>query len=285
MTLKSNANETALDDFLKAWLTRDPEQVLNVVHPDFVYAASIGPEPGSTLETRQQLVRGLSAMFAYDDGAQIDVIDRQIHGDRGQLLWRYRFKQADGREDVALGCDLLTFREGRLQRKDSYRKVLSVPLSDNGARSLLGPYQRRWIRHEDVWSVDEVRLKAYSICLDENTVIAPEIWSAARLQVERLFPALSREGDHHSLGFVILHQGQMATWLLLNWWAHADIRCQLLSAYVPGTGFVQEKRPLSSCVWEEQIIRFERDAWVGQMLKTEPLPLAYLREILADGAY
>ncbi|MCV2368895.1 nuclear transport factor 2 family protein [Roseateles oligotrophus] len=289
-------NHQGLERFLSAWSTRDPEAVLLAAHPDFVYQASVGPEPGSRWSSPAELRQGLAAMFAHDQGAEVDILECKIDGDAGHLLWRYRFKRADGTEDMQLGCDLLRFRDGRLVLKDSYRKVSAARLTASTAGAE-GPavttqqqfprYQPRRFFQQGRWSVNGLQLKVSGIKTDAGE-IAQTTWQAARRHVEQRLSDIEQAGEHHGLGFVIVHEGSQTTWLLLNWWAHGDIRCQLLSSLphdCAGREFAAEPRPLSSCVWEELVIKAERDAWVNCMLTGSPFAPAYLAATLPDGWY
>ncbi|MFE5793151.1 hypothetical protein ACFQ8C_11320 [Streptomyces sp. NPDC056503] len=78
------------------------------------------------------------------------------------------------------------------------------------------------------------------------------------------------EGDHPA-GFLILHHGAEGTYLLVSQWYDAD----MLKHWVRGaavaadgtTDFVPlAERDLIACVWELEIVKFERDAWVNTVL-------------------
>ncbi|MFJ3905039.1 hypothetical protein [Streptomyces sp. NPDC090025] len=78
------------------------------------------------------------------------------------------------------------------------------------------------------------------------------------------------EGDHPA-GFLILHRGMQADYLLVSQWYDAD----MLKHWVRGsttdadgaTRFAPLGQPdLIACVWELEVIKFERDAWVNTVL-------------------
>jgi ketosteroid isomerase-like protein len=123
-------NRAVLDRFLAAWATRDPDAVLDAVHQDFVYSASVGPEPGSTWRTRGEIREGPKAMFTYDDGFETEISDIQIHGEEGFQTWTYRFKHEDGFQHTSYGGDLLRLEDGKLIEKNAFRKVLTPNLND-----------------------------------------------------------------------------------------------------------------------------------------------------------
>ncbi len=148
------------------------------------------------------------------------------------------------------------------------------------------PYRPRRFRQLGMWTAGPLRLKAYGITSSHGRPgPGQELQRAAVHHLHRLPPIAKAEG-HHGLGFVVLHEGEQGTWLLMDWWAHTDICCQRLSHAEKGsTEFVPVDRPLLACVWESVILSFERNAWVSTMLTASPDPQAYLDTRLPDGAY
>ncbi len=148
------------------------------------------------------------------------------------------------------------------------------------------PYQARQFQQLGVWVASPLRLKAYGITRRPGQPTpGQELQYAAQRHLSGLPPVAEAEG-HHGLGFVVLHEGEQGSWLLMDWWAHTDICCQRLSHAEPGSAeFVPVDRPLLACVWESVVLSFERDAWVSTMLTTSPDPEAYLDTRLPNGAY
>jgi ketosteroid isomerase-like protein len=294
MTDQSKENRAALDRFLSAWATHDADTVLEAVHPNFVYSSSVGPEPGSTWRTPTEIREGLSAMFAYDAGSEAQIDDIVVVGDVGFQTWTYRFKRPDGSEEVSLGCDLLHFRDGKLLFKNAFRKVKAPPLIQNrqtaqasGATDREGRYARRHFACHGVWKLDAIDLKVYGISVTANG-IDDGVLEAARQHVRDRMLEIDQTGGSEKVGFVVIHAGKDATWLLLSWWANTDIRCQLLSsidAGSPGNVFKPVTQPYSSCVWEQVVINAESHAWVRAMQREHLDKEAYLDERLAPGAY
>jgi hypothetical protein len=71
-------------------------------------------------------------------------------------------------------------------------------------------------------------------------------------------------GSHHQAGFVIIHRGREAVWLMVHLW-QADILIQF--AYQATLLNPVDFSPLRAdgfcgCVWELEVVRHERDAWV-----------------------
>ncbi|MFD2238858.1 hypothetical protein [Aureimonas populi] len=89
-----------------------------------------------------------------------------------------------------------------------------------------------------------------------------------------------------SLGFVILHRGEEAVWLLLHWWLPGGMLAERLwsaSLGEPGA-FQPVDRPSMACVWELVPIAFERDAYVRTMMNGGR-DRDYLACVMPDGSY
>jgi GNAT superfamily N-acetyltransferase len=94
------------------------------VKETFVYRASIGPEPGKTYSGAEGVRAGIAEMRALDAGRVAVITDQDIHGNRGYYRWIYRWPSIDSSVTDEAGCDWIQFRDGLLDSKDAYRKVL-----------------------------------------------------------------------------------------------------------------------------------------------------------------
>ncbi|WP_375261760.1 hypothetical protein [Palleronia sp.] len=142
-------------------------------------------------------------------------------------------------------------------------------------------YAPRPLRHLMMWRIGSIRVKPYHI--GHAVPTEPRV-SAARLEAERMAEAAATEGGSHDLGFAVMHEGDMGTWLLMDWWAHGDILCQRLSLN-DGAGFrAVDDRPLAACVWELPVLAHERNAWVRHMMHAPVSADRYLSDRLPEGA-
>lgn len=123
----NDINRAVLDQFIAAWGQQDLNALMACVSDDFVYRASIGPEPGTTYNGRDAVRAGVQTMWAADAGSQAQITHIAIFGDQGWIEWIYRWPQMGGQHHDEIGCDLIRFRDGRLIGKDAYRKVLPTP--------------------------------------------------------------------------------------------------------------------------------------------------------------
>src|SRR4051794_17001433 len=92
--MSSDPTEAEIRDllarFAAAWAGRDVTAVLDLMCEDGVYGASVGPEPGTTYRGRNEIERGLRAMFAHDDGAAIDQGEPLVAPGRAGTTRAYR---------------------------------------------------------------------------------------------------------------------------------------------------------------------------------------------------
>ena len=302
MTSQENGNpHQTLLEFTRAWARKDLDALMQLVTEDCVYSASVGPEPGSTWRGHENVREGFRRMLAQDAGARLIPGDVHIVGDLGCAEWSYQEDLADGTIRETRGCDLLTFRGNKISIKNAFRKV-SVAAGDSdqlhaAARTVatgapetaLATYQPRHYEQLGIWEEGPFRLKAYAIRHDGvsagSVAASRELIAAARAHSAKRLIAAAGGGHHHGLGFVVLHAGLVAHWLLVDWWAHGDICCHLLSRseHQSPLDFRPESRPLLGCVWELPILSFERDAWVKTMLRENPDSDAYLANRFPEG--
>ena len=149
----------------------------------------------------------------------------------------------------------------RLEDLNSSSPIRALP-----AEALLEPYQPRSTRIIDVRSVEGWKLKVYQIVRDESE-IPGSIVDIGLNHVQSQVP-WPPHSDNKKCGFVILHAGQQALWLLIHLWLDDILRQFVFCAPVddwtqfsasPMDGF-------NACVWELEVTRHERDAWVKHVL-------------------
>jgi hypothetical protein len=129
------------------------------------------------------------------------------------------------------------------------------------------PYEPRSIRFHGIRDVEGWRLKRYSIAFGGG----PIDWQAFEPALTLADDALPRPAiaaGRVGVGFVIAHQGRTALYCVLGWW---DNENELpLRVFVRGLESGAEWRPArgseSVCVWDLQVIAFERDAYVATVL-------------------
>ncbi len=139
------------------------------------------------------------------------------------------------------------------------------------------PYRPRATHFEGVRELGGWQVKSYGIAYDRSgsaDVSFDGAWSLAA----RSLPSPARTVERDGVGFAIAHRGRGIDYFVLAWW---DRENELpLRVFVRYRGTGQAWRPAtgseSVCVWDLEIIGFERDAYVATMLTSAPDPAAYL---------
>ncbi|KAA8997345.1 isochorismatase family protein [Affinibrenneria salicis] len=140
------------------------------------------------------------------------------------------------------------------------------------ARFVGQPWLPRPIDAAGVTSLNDWRLKRYTIRYRRAAQAVD--FSAAWTMAAAILPTPAQTGARPGVGWVIEHQGKNADYLVLGWWDNAnELRTRV---WVTDHGQWRAARDESFCVWDLQVIAFERDAFVSHMLQNTPDPERYL---------
>jgi hypothetical protein len=153
------------------------------------------------------------------------------------------------------------------------------------------PYQLRAIRFVELWHCQGWDLKIYGINHHRpaagDLVVSPRFVSAAKQVIDGALRHNAPDpGGSPRAGFVVLHQGKLARWLLLDLWRDWVLMHHML--YRANLDTPVDFRPvgdgLCACTWELRVISFERDAWLAHLVAAPDQPdvAAYLRTQLAE---
>jgi len=155
----------------------------------------------------------------------------------------------------------------------------------NFGRTELTKYETRHFEFLRVCKAGGLRVKITGIRCGVGSM-DDALVDRAEKHIRHLLPvAAALEGDHHELGFAVLHEGVHTTWLLMHWWAHGEICCQELAAAVGDGAFETIAVPFHACVWENVVLNHEHQAWVSTMLNGAPDPEKYLNDVMVEGEY
>jgi steroid delta-isomerase-like uncharacterized protein len=112
-----------LQAFADAWNRHDIDALMRFMTEDCVFEASAGPDACGTRYSGAEAVRaGFSKVWTTFPDAQWRSPRHFVCGDRGVSEWTFTGTRADGSRVEVQGCDLFTFRAGKIAIKNSYRK-------------------------------------------------------------------------------------------------------------------------------------------------------------------
>lgn len=112
-----------LQAFADAWNRHDVDALMSFMTEDCIFEASAGPEIWGERSEGRDAVRGaFAAVWATFPDAHWANALHFVCGDRGVSEWTFTGTRQDGTKVEVHGCDLFTFRDGKISIKNSYRK-------------------------------------------------------------------------------------------------------------------------------------------------------------------
>ena len=104
--------------------THDLDRIMRHFTDDAVFDGPRGPEPwGQRFVGREAVREAFAARFAGIPDVRYTDDDHFVSGDRGASEWTLSGTTVDGVRIEVRGCDLWTFRDGMVVKKDSYWKI------------------------------------------------------------------------------------------------------------------------------------------------------------------
>jgi uncharacterized protein (TIGR02246 family) len=125
MADKNEVTAEFLASFTQAWNDKDLDKLMEHMADDCVFMASVGTEvEGTKWEGREAVRKGFASLWdGYPDAHFEPVGEDIIIGDRGCSEWIFSgTKATDGTKVEARGCDVYTFKDGKILIKNSMRK-------------------------------------------------------------------------------------------------------------------------------------------------------------------
>jgi ketosteroid isomerase-like protein len=122
-----------LEAFAHAWNRHDVGALMGFMTEDCVFEASSGPDVCGTRYEGQEAVRkGFAGVFESFPDAQWLGARHFIVGNRGVSEWMFMGTNKDGQKVEVNGCDIFTFRTGKILVKNSYRKYRPAAKRNKG---------------------------------------------------------------------------------------------------------------------------------------------------------
>jgi steroid delta-isomerase-like uncharacterized protein len=119
----ADVSTDTLQAFADAWNRHDIDALMSFMSDDCVFEASAGPEVcGTRYEGREAVRAGFAEVWSSFPDAQWADARHFVLGDRGVSEWTFTGTRRDGTRVEVHGCDLFTFRGGKIALKNSYRK-------------------------------------------------------------------------------------------------------------------------------------------------------------------
>lgn len=121
--MKAEVTVEMLQAFADAWNRHDLDALMSFMSDDCIFEASAGPEVAGTRYVGRDAVReGFNDVFAKFPDAHWGNARHFVQGNRGVSEWTFTGTLTDGARIEVQGCDLFTFRDGKIAIKNSYRK-------------------------------------------------------------------------------------------------------------------------------------------------------------------
>ncbi|KAB2920467.1 MAG: nuclear transport factor 2 family protein [Hyphomicrobiaceae bacterium] len=112
-----------LQAFADAWNRHDINALMSFMTDDCVFESSAGAEAcGTRFVGREAVRRGYVLAWQTFPDARWNDARHFVSGDRGVSEWTFTGTRADGQRVEVDGCDIFTFRDGRIAVKNSFRK-------------------------------------------------------------------------------------------------------------------------------------------------------------------
>jgi steroid delta-isomerase-like uncharacterized protein len=112
-----------LQSFVDAFNAHDAAAILSFMTSDCVFEASAGPAvDGEKFVGKDAVRKAFEDVFRMYPDAHWGKPRHFISGDRGVSEWVFTGTKTDGSKVEVTGCDLFTFRDGKIAIKNSYRK-------------------------------------------------------------------------------------------------------------------------------------------------------------------
>jgi len=122
---QSNNEVTAdfLQSFADAFNAHNIKAIMSHMTDDCVFEASAGPDfNGEKFTGQQQVKEAFEKVFETFPDAHWGNPRHFVSGDRGFSEWIFTGTKTDGTNVEVTGCDLFTFKDGKISVKNSYRK-------------------------------------------------------------------------------------------------------------------------------------------------------------------
>lgn len=121
---RAAADLAMIVEVTKAFDRHDLDAIMAHFAPDAVFESPRGPEPWGRRVVGTEAIRAaFAARFSGIPDVRYLDDSSFVSGDRGASEWTITGTTTEGEPLEVRGCDLWTFRDGRIVKKDSYWKL------------------------------------------------------------------------------------------------------------------------------------------------------------------
>lgn len=136
-------------------------------------------------------------------------------------------------------------------------------------------YQPRAIDFKEILTIDDWKIKVYTITKDKNQ-ITTKVFEAVKSELpDWLSLKNSFNHQHDKIGFLILHFGTEGIFSIINWWVGQNmLNTHIFFSDYSNPEFFNKISGdgLAPCIWELEVINFEKKSWTENILKQQPSP-------------
>ncbi len=112
-----------LQAFAKAWNRHDVDDLMSFMTDSCIFESSSGDEVcGTRYEGAEAVRKGYAKAWRDIPDAKWADARHFVNGNRGVSEWIFSGTHPDSKRVEVAGCDIFTFRDGKIAIKNSYRK-------------------------------------------------------------------------------------------------------------------------------------------------------------------
>ena len=112
-----------LEAFGDGWNRHDVDFIMTFMADDCVFETTAGKDVcGTRYVGRERVREAFAKVFKMFPDAQFGRARHFVAGDRGLSEWVFTGTTSDGKKIEVNGCDVFTFRDEKIVKKDSYFK-------------------------------------------------------------------------------------------------------------------------------------------------------------------
>lgn len=129
-------------------------------------------------------------------------------------------------------------------------------------------YKPRQMRFDKERRIGNFRIKVYTVTL-EGRDLEWAIYDQGLKAAEKALPSPPTTEKRPGVGFAICHQGKVMHYIVLCWWDNEnELVTRVFVCKADGISEWREAESESFCVWDLEIMWFERNAYVETVMST-----------------